>query len=270
VQDDVRDHRSPDPVPGHAVGEAWPRGPGLSRASWRCPSLARRRLRCHVPLLQSRRFPDRGPEGQDAGMRESSTFSSGLVKAQDPDIWADPSLWAVLHRCHVGLRRSPRAFWAWPLAWPSPSGPLGWQRSPGSTARRRRVRAQRGCEAPLRLEGPARTMRGVPVRPLTSHGSWRAWRDADRLVVVLAGAAARYGGDRRRPVTGAAVCGSSPRRRACVRRTRRKLPPTNGETRVNPGRLRRVTPAARPSQLLALVLAAHGQTRRPGAPKVRP
>ena len=33
----------------------------------------------------------------------------------------------------------PRAFRAWPLAWPSPSGPLGWQRSPGSTARRRRV-----------------------------------------------------------------------------------------------------------------------------------
>ena len=28
---------------------------------------------------------------------------------------------------------------AWPLAWPLPSGPLGWQRSPGSTARRRCV-----------------------------------------------------------------------------------------------------------------------------------
>ena len=74
-------------------------------------------------------------------MHESSTFSSGLVKAQDPDIWADPSLWPVLHRCHVGLRRSPRAFWAWPLAWPSPSGPLGWQslqgqrRAAGASAR---------------------------------------------------------------------------------------------------------------------------------------
>ena len=31
---------------------------------------------------------------------------------------------------------SPRAYRAWPSAWPSPSGPLGWQRSPGSTARR--------------------------------------------------------------------------------------------------------------------------------------
>ena len=34
---------------------------------------------------------------------------------------------------------SPRAFRAWPSAWPSPSGPLGRPRSPGSTARRRRV-----------------------------------------------------------------------------------------------------------------------------------
>ena len=59
---------------------------------------------------------------------------------------------------------SPRAFRAWPLAWPLPSGPLGRQRSLGSTARRRRVRAQRGCEAPLRPEGPTRTMRGVRAR----------------------------------------------------------------------------------------------------------
>jgi hypothetical protein len=36
---------------------------------------------------------------------------------------------------------SPRAYRAWPLAWPSPSGPPGRRRSPGSTARRRRVRA---------------------------------------------------------------------------------------------------------------------------------
>ncbi len=34
---------------------------------------------------------------------------------------------------------SPRANRAWPSAWSSPSGPLGWQRSPGSTARRSRL-----------------------------------------------------------------------------------------------------------------------------------
>ena len=101
-------------------------------------------------------------------------------------------------------------------------------------------------------------MRGVPSRWLWHlPGDRCTRRDADGLVVVLAGAAAGYGGDRRWPVAGAAVRGSSPRRRARVRRTRRKLPPRNGEARLNPGRLRRVTLAAlpfhtasRPSSLL--------------------
>jgi len=30
------------------------------------------------------------------------------------------------------MRGQPRAFWTWPLAWPSPSGPLGRQRSSGA------------------------------------------------------------------------------------------------------------------------------------------
>ncbi len=90
---------------------------------------------------------------------------------------------------------SPRVYRAWPLAWPSPSGPLGRQR-----LRRSRVGPEdRFCEAvrnnhaplrgaavgyenwvprahqnpvfvsndlrvPLTLEGPTRTMRGVPAR----------------------------------------------------------------------------------------------------------
>jgi hypothetical protein len=37
-----------------------------------------------------------------------------------------------------------------------------------------------------------------------------AWREGDGLAVVLAGAAAGYGGDRGRPVTGAAERGSRP------------------------------------------------------------
>jgi len=49
-----------------------------------------------------------------------------------------------------------------------------------------------------------------------------------------------------------------------------KLPPRNGETRVNPGRLRRVTLAALPSRLVVPVLAVHGQDARRGAPEVRP
>jgi hypothetical protein len=83
-------------------------------------------------------------------------------------------------------------------------------------------------------------------------------------------AAAGYGGDRRRPVTGAAVRGSSPRRRARVRRTRRKLPPRNGETRVNPAAYGGSLWPLIPSRLLAPVLAVHGwgrQARRAeGAP----
>jgi hypothetical protein len=43
--------------------------------------------------------------------------------------------------------------------------PAGVVEAPGSTARRRRVPLA-GCKAPLRLEGPTRTMRGVPPQPL--------------------------------------------------------------------------------------------------------
>jgi len=61
--------------------------------------------------------------------------------------------------------------------------------------------------------------------------------------VALAGAAAGYGGDRRRPVTGGAVRGS---RRAVglASEGRGEVAARNGESQVEPGRLRRVTLAA--------------------------
>jgi hypothetical protein len=90
--------------------------------------------------------------------------------------------------------------------------------------------------------------------------------------VVLAGAAAGYGGDRRRPVTWGAVRGS--RRAVGLPSEGRgeKLPLRNGETpRLNLSRLRRVT-------LAALSLStARARSRsftawavRPGAPEARP
>jgi hypothetical protein len=67
------------------------------------------------------------------------------------------------------------------LAWPLPSGPLGWQRLPGQ---RRAAGASRvaGCEAPLRLEGPVRTVRGVPSPTVVLLPRWRIWRVPDGLV----------------------------------------------------------------------------------------
>ena len=75
----------------------------------------------------------------------------------------------------------------------------------GLQGQRRAARASRaaGMRSTVRPEGPARTMRGVlPGSLRYLHGSRRTWRVADRLAVVLADAAAGYGGDRRRPVTG--------------------------------------------------------------------
>jgi hypothetical protein len=151
-----------------------------------------------------------------------------------------------------------------PGLWPGPRRQARWA-GRGLRGQRRAAGASRaaGCEAPLRPEGPARTMRGAPVsarRPRYPHGSRRIWRGLVALAVVLAGAAADTAGTAAAGHRGRRAR-QSPRRRACVRRTRRKLPPRNGETpRLNPGQLRRVTLAAH----FRSTARAHPCRSRPG------
>ena len=93
---------------------------------------------------------------------------------------------------------SPRARRAWPLAWPSPSGPLGWQRSPGSTARRRRV-PRSGMRSTVEAGGasPDNARRSGPVgcdffaalgAPGASASAWSwCWRARQRDTAGTAG-----------------------------------------------------------------------------------
>ena len=80
--------------------------------------------------------------------------------------------------------------------------------------------------------------------------------------MVLVGAAAGYGGDRRRSVTGGAVRGSRRAVGLASEGRGESCRPATARPRVNPGRLRRVALAALPPQLLAPVLTAHGQGRQ--------
>ena len=149
--------------------------------------------------------------------------------------------------------------------------PAGLAEAPGSTARRRRV-PRSGMRSTVEAGGasPDNARRSVPVAVTffrrSAHSGARltawpwCWRARQRDTAGTAGG--RSPGCRAR---------QPPRRRTCVRRTRRKAAaPQRRDPRVNPGRLRRVTLAALPSRLLAPVLAVHGlgrQARRAeGAP----
>ncbi len=148
-------------------------------------------------------------------------------------------------RCHDHCGGLPRVLRAWPLAWPSPSRPLGWQRlqGQGSALAEQATCKRRAEDTPLTLEGPARITCGVPARwpsgcdIFTAPGALGAtvtawpwcWRARQRDTAGTAGG----------PVTGGAVRGS---RRAVGLASEGR----GGSCRVTSAALSLLTACARP------------------------
>jgi hypothetical protein len=134
-----------------------------------------------------------------------------------------------------------------PGLWPGPRRQARWA-GRGLQGQRRAAGASRaaGCEAPLRLEEPARTMRGAPP-PVAMTSSRRPARLA-RGRRPGRGAGGRGSGIRRGPQ----AAGYRGPRCAAARRAvglasegrGESCRPATARPRVNPGRLRRVTLAA--------------------------
>ena len=159
------------------------------------------------------------------GLARLSSSLAGIYKVQS-------SLTQPRQTYRAGIHRG---------GWPRALGPGVW---PGPRRQARRVRQKlrgqwravgasraAGCEAPLRLEGPAGTMRGVPV-PLSVTSLSAIGALAATLTAWPCCCRARQrdtAGSAGGPSPGCRAW-QPPRRRTIVRRTRRKLPPSNGET----------------------------------------
>jgi hypothetical protein len=207
-------------------------------------------IQSHIRPRPAKLFPDVAYRFPPPLAKAAEQFPSIVImscSAARPCAQTQPVLQTTVTpgRAPGSIGGSPRTARAWPLAWPSPSGPLGWQRSPGSTARRRRV-PRSGMRSTVEAGGasPDNARRPGPLAVTSSRFS----AHLARALRPGRGAGGRGSGIRRGPqAAGHRECRARqpPRRRACVRRTRRKLPPRNGETPgLNPGRLRRVTLAA--------------------------
>ena len=170
----------------------------------------------------------------------------------------------------IGCPHDAAPIGAWPLACPSPSGPLGWQRSPGSTARRRRV--------------PRSGMRSTVEAGRAQPGQCGAFRPADFDILPatdVSGATltarSRCCRARQRDTAGTAR-GRSPGVRYAAAaapwglrpKDAAKLPPRHGGTPGEPQPPMAGHPNRLSSQLLAPVLAVTAKAVRPGAPEVRP
>ena len=123
--------------------------------------------------------PGSRPVQREARRAPSLTFLAGPRSSHELASAAQTRNCKVL-LLHGG---SLRAYRAWPLAWPLPSGPLGWQRSPGSTARRRRV-PRSGMRSTVEAGGAdpdnARRSAAAAVTFPASPQLARGWRPGPR------------------------------------------------------------------------------------------
>jgi hypothetical protein len=181
-----------------------------------------------------------------AGVEDALTIRHGLsryvITTNDAGCDIPPVMRLEVRRARLGLASG--------LA--LAARPAGLAEAPGSTARRRRVRAERGCGAPLTLEGPTRTMRGVPacgcdVRP--AIGTPCASGVGLVLLVLRGNEALRRG-----PAAaggGAAVRDSRRARRAAARKGASEAAALLRRVPGDPGHLRLVILTAHLARLLA-------------------
>ena len=136
----------------------------------------------------------------------------------------------------IGPRWEVRCAPVGPGLWPGPCRQARWvgRGSGVNGAAVGRVRAERGCGAPLRLEGPARTMRGVPVRSAVAFARRPAHRREMAAGTSSHGRARGVTAGRLRAVAGAAVRGSRRARRATARKGASKAAAPQGEPPSDP------------------------------------
>jgi len=132
------------------------RGTGQRRASIR--AVISRSTRSKKDSITASLYS--GPSSLCVSAAARISCGSSVLMGESPPVQPRPG--PLKDKIHlvtelVSAARSARASWPWPLAWPRPSGPLRPVEAPGSRAAAGASHAA-GCEAPLRLKGPARVV----------------------------------------------------------------------------------------------------------------
>jgi hypothetical protein len=163
---------------------------------------------------------------------------------------------------------SPRAYRARPPAWPSPPGPLGWQRLQGQGSARRDATGGSALDAGGASPDNARRTGPAGCGTFTATAALGATLTAWQWCWRAHGSRIRRGPQ----AAGHRECRARqpPRRRTCVRRTRRSCRPASARPPVGPWPPTAGHPGRFPSRLFAPVWLFTAGAVRPGAPKVRP